>query len=136
MQRRAVRDPGARRVARGDVWCGGVAVLRSSAKDVAENVMIVDLVRKDLGRVCLAGSITVPELLAVYPAPAVWHLVSTVQGELQPDTSDGDLLDALFLPASVTGTPKLRARELLSSWESGPRGSTAGRWAWYRRRQD
>jgi len=97
--------------------------------------MIVDLVHKDLGRVCLAGSITVPELLAVYPAPAVWHLVSTVQGELQPDTSDGDLLDALFLPASVTA-PQLRARELLSSWESGPRGSTAGRWAWYRRRQD
>jgi len=102
------------------------AVLRSSAKDVAENVMIVDLARNDLGRVCMAGSITVPELLAVYPAPAVWHLVSTVQGELKPDTSDGDLLDALFPPASVTGTPKLRARELLSGWESGPRGVYCG----------
>lgn len=102
------------------------ARLRASAKDVAENVMIVDLVRNDLGRVCVPGSITVPELLAVHPAPAVWHLVSTVTGSLRPGTTDAVLVDALFPPASVTGTPKLRARELLAGWESGPRGVYCG----------
>jgi len=102
------------------------AQLRASAKDVAENVMIVDLVRNDLGRVCIPGSITVPELLVVRPAPAVWHLVSTVQGELRPATSDATLLDAMFPPASVTGTPKRRARQLLAGWEPGPRGVYCG----------
>lgn len=102
------------------------ALLRASAKDVAENVMIVDLVRNDLGRVCVPGSITVPELLAVTPAPAVWHLVSTVTGRLRPETSDRELVDALFPPASVTGTPKLRARTLIAGWEAGPRGAYCG----------
>ncbi len=64
------------------------AVLRACAKDVAENVMIVDLVRNDLGRVCLPGSISVPELLAVHAVPAVWHLVSTVEGVLRSDVTD------------------------------------------------
>jgi para-aminobenzoate synthetase component 1 len=102
------------------------ALLRSSAKDVAENVMIVDLVRNDLGRVCVPGSITVPELLAVQPAPAVWHLVSTVTGLLRVGTSDAELVEALFPPASVTGTPKLRARTLLAGWEAQPRGAYCG----------
>ena len=102
------------------------ARLRSSAKDVAENVMIVDLVRNDLGRVCEPGSITVAELLAVRPAPAVWHLVSTVQGELRPEVDDRRLIEAMFPPGSVTGTPKLRARQLLSSWETQARGVYCG----------
>ena len=102
------------------------ALLRASAKDVAENIMIVDLVRNDLGRVCVPGSIGVPELLAVAPAPAVWHLVSTVTGRLRPGTTDAALVEALFPPASVTGTPKLRARELLAGWEAHPRGVYCG----------
>lgn len=102
------------------------AVLRASAKDVAENVMIVDLVRNDLGRVCLPGSITVPELLATHRAPAVWHLVSTVRGTLRDGITDARLLDATFPPASVTGTPKQRARELLRGWETTDRGVYCG----------
>lgn len=100
--------------------------LRSSAKDVAENIMIVDLVRNDLGHVALTGSVTVAELLAVHPAPGVWHLVSTVTAEVPADVSMATLLDAAFPPASVTGTPKTRARELISRWEPRRRGVYCG----------
>ena len=102
------------------------AHLRASTKDVAENVMIVDLVRNDLGRVAVPGSVTVPELLSVHAAPGVWHLVSTVAARV-PTTVDTDaLLGATFPPGSVTGTPKLRARELLSGWEADARGVYCG----------
>jgi para-aminobenzoate synthetase component 1 len=100
--------------------------LRSSVKDVAENIMIVDLVRNDLGRVARIGSVTVPELLAVRPAPGVWHLVSTVTAQVPADLPAADLLAATFPPASVTGTPKERARELLSGWEPHRRGVYCG----------
>ena len=100
--------------------------LRGSAKDVAENVMIVDLVRNDLGRVARTGSVTVPELLTVRPAPGVWHLVSTVSAEVPPELPAAELLAATFPPASVTGTPKTRARQLLSQWEPHRRGVYCG----------
>lgn len=100
--------------------------LRRSAKDVAENVMITDLVRNDLGRVCAVGSVRVPELLAVRPAPGVWHLDSTVEGVLADGRDDTDLLWAAFPPASVTGAPKLRALELIAELESAPRGVYTG----------
>jgi para-aminobenzoate synthetase component 1 len=76
--------------------------------------MIVDLVRNDLGRVAVTGSVTVPELLVVRPAPGVWPLVSTVSARLPVELPTSALLDAAFRPASVTGTPKLRARQLIS----------------------
>ncbi|CAN5602082.1 aminodeoxychorismate synthase component I [soil metagenome] len=101
-------------------------LLRQSAKDVAENIMIVDLVRNDLGRVAVTGSVGVPELLAVRPAPGVWHLVSTVSALLPAEVTMHDLLAAAFPPASVTGTPKGRARELLSKWEPHRRGVYCG----------
>ncbi len=100
--------------------------LRSSAKDVAENIMIVDLVRNDLGHVAVTGSVTVAELLAVHPAPGVWHLVSTVTAEVPVATPMRVLLEATFPPASVTGTPKSRARELISDWEPRRRGVYCG----------
>ena len=100
--------------------------LRASAKDVAENIMIVDLVRNDLGHVAVTGSVTVAELLAVYPAPGVWHLVSTVIAEVPEAVSMSTLLDAAFPPASVTGTPKTRARQLISQWEPQRRGIYCG----------
>lgn len=100
--------------------------LRASAKDIAENVMIVDLVRNDLSRVAITGSVTVPELLAVRPAPGVWHLVSTVDARVKADLPMSDVLDAMFPPASVTGTPKARARRLLSRWEPHTRGIYCG----------
>ncbi|GDY29844.1 aminodeoxychorismate synthase component I [Gandjariella thermophila] len=106
---------------RGPADDGNARLLRASTKDVAENVMIVDLVRNDLGRVCATGTVTVPELLAVHPAPGVWHLVSTVRGRLRPDATDADLLAAAFPPGSVTGAPKLRALELIAELEPEPR---------------
>ena len=100
--------------------------LRASTKDVAENIMIVDLVRNDLGRVADTGSVGVPELLVVRPAPGVWHLVSTVSARVSPDLPNAALLTAAFPPASVTGTPKVRARQLLTHWEPRARGVYCG----------
>jgi para-aminobenzoate synthetase component 1 len=105
---------------------GDPARLRTSVKDVAENVMIVDLVRNDLGRVAVPGSVTVPELLSVHAAPGVWHLVSTVAARVPAAVDTDALLDATFPPGSVTGTPKIRARELLRDWETDARGVYCG----------
>ena len=102
------------------------AELRASVKDVAENIMIVDLVRNDLGRVADTGSVSVSELLAVRPAPGVWHLVLTVAARVATDVPMGAVLDATFPPASVTGTPKGRARRLLEDWEPHRRGVYCG----------
>lgn len=102
------------------------SALRASVKDVAENIMIVDLVRNDLSRVAVTGTVTVPELLAVRRAPGVWHLVSTVSARVSVDLPTSALLDATFPPASVTGTPKLRARQLISHWEQFRRGIYCG----------
>jgi para-aminobenzoate synthetase component 1 len=102
------------------------AALLTSAKDVAENIMIVDLVRNDLGRVADTGTVTVPELLSVRAAPGVWHLVSTVAAKVRPEVPNAALLAAAFPPASVTGTPKGRARQLLSAWEPHRRGVYCG----------
>ncbi|RJQ88484.1 aminodeoxychorismate synthase component I [Amycolatopsis panacis] len=101
-------------------------LLRRSAKDVAENVMITDLVRNDLGRVCRVGSVVVPELLAVHPAPGVWHLASTVEGELADGVTDAGLLAAAFPPGSVTGAPKIRALDLIAELEPRARGVYTG----------
>ncbi|MCT1712025.1 aminodeoxychorismate synthase component I [Dietzia cinnamea] len=100
------------------------ALLRASTKDVAENIMIVDLVRHDLGRTADLGTVSVPELLAVHPAPGVWHLVSTVAA--RTGVPHDELVETTFPPASVTGTPKLRARELISGWEPRARGLHCG----------
>ncbi|QDQ97053.1 aminodeoxychorismate synthase component I [Tomitella fengzijianii] len=100
--------------------------LRRSVKDVAENIMIVDLVRNDLGRVAAVGSVRARRLLEVRRAPGVWHLVSTVSATLPTGTADAGLIAATFPPASVTGTPKARARDLLDGWEGVPRGVYCG----------
>jgi para-aminobenzoate synthetase component I len=107
-------------------WYVAPTELLHSVKDVAENIMIVDLVRNDLGRVAATGSVITPELLAVRPAPGVWHLVSTVSARVSEDVPIATLLDATFPPASVTGTPKTRARQLLSQWEPYTRGIFCG----------
>ena len=95
--------------------------LERSAKNRSENVMIVDLVRNDLARVCVPGTVTVPDLLGAEPHPGVWHLVSTVEGTLLPGTTDGDLIRAAFPPGSVTGAPKVRALEVIDEIETSPR---------------
>lgn len=98
--------------------------LRRSAKDAAENVMIVDLVRNDLGRVARTGTVRVPELLSVEPHPGVWHLVSTVTAQVRGD--DAELLRAAFPPGSVTGAPKLRAMRAIGELDRLPRGGYTG----------
>lgn len=97
-----------------------------SAKDAAENVMIVDLVRNDLGVVCRTGSVTVPSLLAVEEHPGLVHLVSTVRGVLRPGAGWPELLDAAFPPGSVTGAPKSSALRLIDELEPEGRGPYCG----------
>jgi para-aminobenzoate synthetase / 4-amino-4-deoxychorismate lyase len=104
----------------------GREALATSAKDRAENVMIVDLVRHDLSRVAQIGSVRVPRLLDVTAHPGVWHLVSEVSATLRPDAGDADLLRAAFPPGSVTGAPKHRALEVIAELEDGPRGVYTG----------
>lgn len=104
--------------------------LRDSAKDAAENVMIVDLMRNDLSRVCATGTVRVPRLLDVEPHAGVWHLVSTVCGELAAGRDDADLLSATFPPGSVCGAPKIRAVEVIEELEAGPRGLFTGAMGW------
>jgi para-aminobenzoate synthetase/4-amino-4-deoxychorismate lyase len=95
--------------------------LAGSEKDRAENVMIVDLMRNDLGRVCRPGSIAVPRLFDLEPHAGVWHLVSEVTGELRDDVGDGGLVRASFPPGSVTGAPKVRAMEIITEVEATAR---------------
>jgi para-aminobenzoate synthetase/4-amino-4-deoxychorismate lyase len=102
------------------------AALRRSAKDTAENVMIVDLVRNDLGRVCEIGTVRPAGLLDVQAHPGVWHLVSTVAGRLRADVGDTELLRATFPPGSVTGAPKLRALRAIADLEPVARGTYTG----------
>lgn len=99
-------------------------------KDAAENVMIVDLVRNDLGRVCRPGSVEVPDLLSVEEHPGLVHLVSRVRGVLRPEAGWRALLDAAFPPGSVTGTPKLRALSLIEELEPVARGPYCGALGW------
>jgi para-aminobenzoate synthetase component 1 len=103
---------------------------RFLAKDRAENVMIVDLVRNDLGRVCEPGSITVPALCAVEHHPGLVHLVSTVRGRLRPGVGWPELLAATFPPGSVTGAPKLAAMAAIERLEPVPRGPYCGAVGW------
>ncbi len=102
------------------------AALAASAKDRAENVMIVDLMRNDLGRVCEYGSIEVTALNDPRPAPGVWHLVSTVRGTLREGAGNGDLLRASFPPGSVTGAPKIQAMRVIAELEAGGREAYTG----------
>jgi len=116
----------ARRAADAEEAAQQRAELAASAKNRAENVMIVDLVRNDLSRVCVPGSVTVPVLLGPEPHPGVWHLVSTVTGTLRPGAGDGDLISAAFPPGSVTGAPKVRALEIIDELEALPREAYTG----------
>lgn len=99
-------------------------------KDYAENVMIVDLVRNDIGQVCVPGSVTVPDLCVVEKHPGLVHLVSSVHGELRPDAGWPELLGAAFPPGSVTGAPKSSALRIIDALETTPRGPYCGGIGW------
>ncbi len=100
--------------------------LLSSAKDRAENVMIVDLERNDLGRICRYGSVRVTELATLETYPTVFHLTSTVEGRLRPGKGGVDLLKATFPGGSITGAPKVRAMEIIDELEPTRRGIYTG----------
>ena len=100
--------------------------LASSPKDRAENLMIVDLMRNDIGRVATPGSVKVPELFVVEPFPAVHHLVSTITAALPPTLHASDLLRAAFPGGSITGAPKVRAMEIIDELEPHRRSAWCG----------
>ncbi len=100
--------------------------LTRSEKDRAENVMIVDLLRNDLGRVCEFGSVTVEQLCAVEEHPSLFHLVSTISGSLRPEIGFADVLKALFPCGSITGAPKISTMRIIDAAERSTRGLSMG----------
>ena len=104
--------------------------LGSSAKDRAENLMIVDLLRNDISRVCRTGSVRVPDLYRVETYATVHQMVSRITGDLIPGTSFSDILRALFPCGSITGAPKIRAMQIIRDLEPAPRGVYCGAVGW------
>jgi para-aminobenzoate synthetase component 1 len=100
--------------------------LLASPKDRAENIMIVDVLRNDLSRVCRPGSVQAPQLCALERHPTVHHLVSTVTGALEATRDALDLVAACFPGGSITGAPKVRAMQLIAGLEPSPRGVYCG----------
>lgn len=105
--------------------------LLDSEKDRAENTMIVDLLRNDLGRVCEYGSVTVEKLCDLEEHPTLFHLVSTVNGKLRADVRFSDVLRALFPCGSITGAPKISTMKIIDRIERGSRGLSMGAIGYY-----
>jgi para-aminobenzoate synthetase component 1 len=106
------------------------ASLLASAKDHAENLMIVDLLRNDISRVAVPGSVRVPTLCALESFASVHHLVSVVEGQLRPGAGAVDLLRAALPGGSITGAPKIRAMQIIAELEGTPRGPYCGTAMW------
>jgi para-aminobenzoate synthetase component 1 len=115
---RSPGDPSADQAARDQLY--------SSSKDRSENVMVVDLVRNDLSKICLPGSVRVEELYGIYTFPQVHQMISSVKGDLPPDTGFVDCIRATFPMGSMTGAPKKRVVELIEQYERSSRGLFSG----------
>ncbi len=100
--------------------------LLGSEKDRAENVMIVDLLRNDLGRICEFGSVEVEKLCELETHPTLFHLVSTINGKLRPNVKFSDIIRAAFPCGSITGAPKIRTMQIIDELETAPRGLSMG----------
>lgn len=100
--------------------------LASDTKNRAENVMVVDLLRNDLGQFCLPGSVTVPHLFTIEKYATLFQMTSTVEGRLKADAGDSQLFRSLFPSGSITGAPKIRAMEIIKELEQTPRGIYTG----------
>ncbi|MCJ7555699.1 MAG: aminodeoxychorismate synthase component I [Gammaproteobacteria bacterium] len=100
--------------------------LMSNPKERAEHVMLIDLERNDLGRVCKAGTIEVNEYMVLESYAHVHHIVSNVRGELSPGTTPGGVIAAVFPGGTITGCPKVRCMQLIHELEAGPRGAYTG----------
>lgn len=109
--------------------------LANDPKNRAENVMIVDLIRNDLGRICNFGTVQVETLFEVERFATLWQMTSTITGELRPEVSHRDIFRALFPCGSVTGAPKIRAMQLLTQLEQEPRGVYTGAIGFFSREQ-
>jgi para-aminobenzoate synthetase/4-amino-4-deoxychorismate lyase len=107
------------------------AELAASAKDRAENLMIVDLIRNDLSRIAEPGSVAVPDLFKIETYPTLHTMVSTVSARKRAGIGAADILRALFPCGSITGAPKIRAMEILRELESSPRGAYCGALGWF-----
>jgi para-aminobenzoate synthetase component 1 len=104
--------------------------LHASEKNRAENLMIVDLLRNDLGRLALPGTVRADPLFSLEKYPSVWTMTSTVQAEITPETSLAEILKALFPCGSVTGAPKIAAMKRIQETEAEPRGLYCGSLGW------
>ena len=107
------------------------ADLLADPKEVAEHIMLVDLGRNDLGRVCVKGSVTVDELMTIERYSHVMHIVSNVVGEIEADKTAWDLLKACFPAGTVSGAPKIRAMEIIHELEPERRGPYSGVYGYY-----
>lgn len=114
------RDPDAARDA------ALIQALATNAKERAEHLMLIDLERNDLGRVCATGSVAVPELMAVHSHAHVHHIVSQVQGRLRDTAGVGDVLRAMFPGGTITGCPKVRVMQIIAELERAGRGAYTG----------
>lgn len=110
----------------GESLAGERLALQTNLKEKAENVMVVDLVRNDLSRVCKQGTVKVDELFGVYSFPQVHQMISTVSGELEDDVNFENIINATFPMGSMTGAPKIRVMQLIDQYEKSNRGIFSG----------
>ena len=109
------------------------AELIAHPKERAEHVMLIDLERNDLGRICVPGSVEVNENMVIESYAHVHHIVSNVQGRLKPGVTPGDAIRAVFPGGTITGCPKVRCMEIIRELESGPRGAYTGSFGYLNR---